>query len=131
MAKPQYHVVPAAICAYLGYQLGGGWPEAIAASFSGFFLDVDHLSIRRIKNILNGRRKDFVPGWVDYFHTRKAALIFLVAAIFTNWWFALASYAIHMLIDGGNKENLASHEAPLPEAMFKFYPPRLTYRSGL
>lgn len=132
MAKPQYHVVPAGICVGLAYWVGGGWQEAVAASFTGFFLDIDHMSIRRFKNILEGRRKDYIPGWVDYFHTWYGALTFLVLCIlFGWWWFAFASYAVHILIDGGNNENLVSHEAPLPEYMFRFYPPWLTYRSGL
>ncbi len=131
MAKPQWHIGPTVVCALLAYQMGGGWQEVATASFSGFFLDGDHMSIRRLKNILEGRRKDYIPGWVNYFHTWYAALIFLIAGIYLGWWFALLSYIIHILIDGGNSENLISHESPLPEFLFRFYPSCLTYRSGL
>ncbi len=131
MAKPQYHLAPTAVCAAVAYCVGGGWQEAAAASFTGFFLDIDHMSIRRIKNILNGRRKDYIPGWVDCFHTWYGALLILGLCTILGWWFAFFAYAAHILIDGGNSENLVSHEAPLPEYLFRFYPPWLTYRSGL
>jgi len=131
MARPQYHVAPTAVCIMLAYCIGGGLQEAAAACISGFFIDIDHLSIRRIKNILNGRRKDYVPGWVDYFHTWYAALIILIINVNIGWWFVLLSYVIHILIDSANRENLVSHESPLPKFLFRFYPPWLTYRSGL
>jgi hypothetical protein len=132
MAKPQYHVVPAGVCVALSYYLGGGWQEAVAASFTGLFLDGDHISPLRLKSILRGKMDKEYRGWIDYFHTWYGALILLgLCALLGWWWFAMASYVIHMLIDGGNSENLVSHEAPLPEYLFRFYPAKLTYRSGL
>ena len=131
MAKPQWHVAPTRLCAGLAYWLGAGWQEVIIAGFLGFFIDGDHMSLRRWRNIREGHPKDYVPGWVDYFHTWYAAAIFIICGAFTGWWFALASYIIHILIDAGNSENLVSHEAPLPEYLYRFYPSWLTYRSGL
>jgi len=131
MAKPQWHVPSTAACAVLAYSVGGGWQEAVAASFSGFFIDFDHLSFRRVKNLFEGRWKEYIPGWIDYFHTWQAALFFLAVSAYLGWWFAFVSYIIHVLIDGANRENLVSHEAPLPEFLFRFYPTWLIYRSGL
>jgi hypothetical protein len=132
MAKPQWHLVPAGVCAGLAYWVGSGWQGAVAASFTGLFLDGDHMSPLRIKSILRERKMDKeYRGWIDYFHTWYGALILLGICVIFGWWFALASYVIHMLIDGGNSENLVSHEAPLPEFLFRFYPTRLTYQSGL
>jgi len=131
MAKPQWHLGPTAACVVAVYSMGGGWQEAAAASFSGFFIDFDHFSVRRVKNLFEGRWKEYIPGWVDYFHTWQAALFFLATSAFLGWWFAFASYAIHILIDGANKENLISHEAPLPEWLHKLYPTWFTYQSGL
>lgn len=131
MAKPQWHVVPTAICAGLAYSVGDGWEEVAAVSFSGFFLDFDHLSFRRIKNLFEGRWKEYIPGWIDYFHTWQAAVVIIALCAVMGWWYAVASYALHILTDGANSENFISHEAPLPEWLFRFYPAWLTYRSGL
>jgi hypothetical protein len=131
MAKPKWHVIPTAVCAGLAYWVGGGWPEVAAASFTGFFVDGDHVSPLRLKTALKGKMDKEYRGWIDYLHTLYGALIILIACAVLGWWFAMLSYVIHMLIDAGNKENLISHEAPLPEYLFRFCPKRLTYRSGL
>lgn len=131
MAKPKWHLGPTILCAGLAYWAGGGWQEAAVTSFTGFFLDGDHVSPLRLKTALAGKMDKEYRGWIDYFHTWYGALVILGLCIIFGWWFALASYVIHILIDGGNSENLVSHEAPLPEFLFRFYPSRLTYRSGL
>jgi hypothetical protein len=132
MAKPEYHIGPTVLCMALGYWAGGGWQEAAAASFTGLFLDGDHLSPLRVITALKGKMDKDYRGWIDYFHTWYGAVVLLgLCAVLGWWWFAMLSYVLHMLIDAGNRENLVSGEAPLPGFLFRFYPPWLTYQSGL
>lgn len=102
----------------------------------GFFMDLDHLSIRRIKKIygvIRFKRKEAkgpVEGWVNWMHTWYSPVIVIIYSTIIWNFMPLASYVIHILIDGGNRDNFY-HTSPLPEYLHRFYPRRWTYSTGL
>lgn len=96
----------------------------------GFLIDIDHLSLRRIKKILRGE-KGPVSGWVNWMHTGWALVgVILVCYVLENY-LPLVSYAIHILIDAGDRGNLKYRSSPLPEYLHRFFPEWLKYETGL
>lgn len=146
MAHPKWHMIPTLVIS--GTEVAINPPTSILSEGSfilagvvilGFFVDGDHLSIRRIKKILQGKEKGPVVDWVNYMHTWPTAIAFAVASLILTvalpagwlWCFPLLSYAFHMVIDGGDKSNLDIPNSPLPKSIHRFYPRWMTYETGL
>ncbi len=139
MAGPKVHAVPTLILTALAAifctplaLLSENSLILILVLFLGLFMDlVDHLSIRRIKKILCGE-KEPVPGWVNWMHTWWACLGVLCVSTLLGSVLPFLSYAIHVVIDGGDRSNLKySGSAPLPEFLHQFYPAWAKYETGL
>lgn len=136
MAGPAVHIVttlPIAVWAWLAYPLAGPINENILIQIFiwilGIFPDVDHLSAARIRKLLGG---DVAPveGHLDWFHTIPAmVVIFFTSLVFFNF-LPLFAFALHMIIDGGEKTLLVYRgEKPLPRMIFNFYPEWAKYTS--
>lgn len=139
MAAPKWHVLttaPIAVVSAVAYPATTPENIIILAGIIGLgiFVDGDHLSIRRVKKILRGE-KGPVPGWTNWAHTWWFAAMLVVGSFFLGNWLPFISYAVHMLIDGGNKTmlepNIKWGNSPLPEFLHQFYPRWLTYETGL
>jgi hypothetical protein len=136
MAAPQWHAVPTAVIAIAS---AVAYPSTTLENIIvlagvvglGILVDVDHLSIRRVKKILRGE-KGPVPGWTNWGHTWWFATVVAVGSFLLGNWLAFLSYAAHMLMDGGNRD-VKKHPgaAPLPEFIHRFCPERWKYETGL
>ncbi len=104
---------------------------AAAVIFFGFFVDLDHLSIKRIRKILRGG-KGPIENWVNWMHTVWALIVVVgISALLINYW-PLVSYGIHILIDAGDRGHLEYPGlSPLPGFLHQFYPEFLKYETGL
>jgi hypothetical protein len=138
MAAPQWHAIPTAVIAaatavvYPPTTLPNLFVLGAVVGL-GFFVDGDHLSIRRIKRILRGERGP-VPGWVNWAHTWWFLGALTASSVHFGNYLPLASYAIHMLIDGGDRSNAEekySGTAPLPEFLHRFCPRWAKYETKL
>lgn len=138
MAHPKWHTLPtlvlAGLCLFATMPLVLMSMEAVVAGlviFLGVFIDIDHVSVRRIKKILR-KDKGPVSGWVNWAHTWQFALAVALISVFV--WSALpfVSYAVHMLVDGGNRSGvtLSKGNSPLSDFLHRFYPRWLTYETG-
>ena len=96
----------------------------------GFFVDGDHLSIRRIKKVLR-KEKGPMPDWINWAHTWWFCGTLVVGSFFLGNWLPFLSYAVHMLIDGGNRSDIGRGYSPMPESLTRFYPKWATYETGL
>lgn len=135
MAAPKWHAIPTAVFATasaIAYQPTS--PKnlfiLVAVVGLGFFVDGDHLSIRRVKRILRGE-KGPVPGWTNWMHTWWFLAVVVVGSLLLGNWLPLISFAVHMLIDGGNRTEIGRGGSPLPESLHRFYPRWMTYETGL
>lgn len=136
MAKPKWHVLattPIAVVAAVKHLpqdiISRESAILISAVLLGVFIDVDHLSIRRIKRIIAGQ-KGPVADWINWLHTWQAMLVIAIFSLVLQTFLPFMSYLIHILIDGANRDNLLFNNSPLPRRTHPFYPRQLTYRDS-
>lgn len=138
MAHPKVHVIFTFALALLYLLVVGLFVLAgkdvvivILVVLFGVLIDADHLSIRRIKKILSGR-KGPIEGWINWMHTWQVLAGIIIMTIMFGNILPLISYVVHILIDGGDISNAKCHGvAPLPEWLHQFYPSWLTYHTPL
>jgi len=139
MAAPQWHAIPTLVLVSLYILVitplaltSKDTASLILAVIFGILIDADHLSIRRIKKILRGE-KGPVPGWINWGHTWWFLVAFVGTSFITGIWLPFVSYAIHMLIDGGDRfpREMRWGGSPLPESLHRFYPEWLTYETKI
>jgi len=145
VARPKWHIPPTmvliaiSIVCYTPLALVN---ENALVLFSvlvfGVIMDyIDHLSIRRLKKLYKvlvlkqKEAKGPVEGWVNWMHTSWALAGVIVFSIYIWNTLPLISYIVHILIDGGNQDNVLYPNSPLPAWLHKFYPHRWTYSAGL
>lgn len=145
MAAPKWHLGPTLILSimsvtiYSPLSLASRNTMIIASIFVfGVLVDyIDHLSIRRLKKLYKViflKQKEArgpVEGWVNWMHTVWALIGVVGFSILIHSSLPLISYVIHILIDGGNRDNILYPNSPLPAWLHKFYPRCLTYSAGL
>lgn len=136
MAAPQWHAIPTALIATASAMTyPPTTPENIIILSGvvglGIFVDVDHVSVRGVRRILKGV-KGPLPGWVNWMHTWWALVAVVVGSFTFGNWLPFLSYAVHMLIDGGNRSDVALNPgtSPLPQTIHCFYPHWATYETG-
>lgn len=134
MALPQTHAVataPIAVVSLWLYPLKTSEDVAIFVGviFFGIFLDADHLSVRRIKRIIDG---DWTPleDYINFLHTWQALVIAAVVSVVVSHYLPLISYLAHLLLDGANEYNQVCKNAPFLTWLHKFYPGCLKYKLG-
>lgn len=135
MAHPQWHVLPTAVvggfsCVFYRPLKIWGKNTLVILLVIGFGLltDIDHLCLRRVKKLLRGDISP-VEGWINHMHTWYALVGVVVISVIIGNLLPLASYALHVLVDGANRANLEYLDSPLPRAIHGFYPRWLTYDS--
>lgn len=137
MAYPKWHIVPTAVIGgayWFFHRPLKAWSRdtlvlLLIVGF-GVLLDVDHLSIRRVKKLLR-RDRSPIEGWVNWLHTWYALVgIVVVSAIIGNL-LPLLSYSVHILIDGADRGNPIERNSLLPAAIHRFYPEWMTYDSEI
>jgi len=136
MAGPKVHAVPTGIIAIIALiiytplaLLSSSTAILLLVLFLGVFMDIDHLSIRRIKKIRRGE-KGPVEGWVDWMHTWQALVGIIILSVIIFNILPIASYLVHILIDSGNRSNIKyPDKTPLPGFIHQFYPRWMTYET--
>lgn len=85
----------------------------------GIGLDIDHLSIRRIKKLLRGE-KEPLSNWVNYLHTWYGLLLItLFSLIVIKLLIPLIAYLLHILIDSSNENNKFFDDSPLSSFLYR------------
>jgi len=128
LASPKCHAVSTGALV-VGYSAIAGIPETwtmLFILFFGVFVDIDHLSVLRIKKLLK-KDKTVVEGWVNYMHTWQGLLVLSIFCFFTGLLLPWLAYIIHMLVDGANRNNMRFQTSPLPKKIHRFYPEWLKY----
>jgi len=87
--------------------------------FFGIFLDIDHLTLRIIKEFIQGKKVPMI-GKINYLHTWYGLIVIAVISIigFKSLW-PLFSYLLHIFIDSCNIGNQYFAESPLSNLLYR------------
>ncbi len=141
MASPIFHLIPTGIlisiyflCAVPFMLISKNTLILLLILAFSLLIDIDHLSIRRIKKLLRGERKP-IQGWVNWAHTwyflAGVVMVTFALVVFDEFsvenFLPFISYALHILIDAGNEKNKLYPNSPLPVKLKPIIPKFLRY----